>query len=137
MTNTPTFPTSGVLAPGIYLDEIDPGSPKIPSVTRGRLRAALKRICDGELTCFVYQENPVTNRAQLRVALHRSLETCWAHGLLKGRSAEEAFFIRWDDAAPWQAELDDWFLICTVGMAPVHPWEFVVFRMLIRLASKP
>jgi len=137
MMNIPVYSGSGLLAPGIYIDEIDRGSMDIPDVTRDRVRALLKHLCDKKLASFIYEENSIKIRARLRAALRENLVAWWVKNQLKGESAEEAFFIRWDYAMMTETDLDNWFLICTVGIAPVKPSEFVVYRILLRFAAGP
>ncbi|MEK7760190.1 MAG: hypothetical protein AAB433_01290 [Nitrospirota bacterium] len=137
MSNAPTFSTSAPVAPGIYLDEIDPGAPDMPAVTRELARASLEQICESELAGCVYEENTPETRAQLTATLRGHLVMRWAKDQLKGQSAQEAFFLRCDPTTTTQTDLDNGFLICEVGMAPVNPSEFVVFRMLIRFAPRP
>lgn len=135
--NTPTFPTAALVAPGIYLDEIDPGPPDLPAVTRELVRATLEQICEREVAEFVYKENTPETRAHLTATLRGHLVMCWAKDQLKGRTVQEAFFIQCDHTTTTQTDLDHWFLIYEVGMAPVNPSEFVVFRILIRFAQRP
>lgn len=137
MSNAPTFLTCAPVAPGIYVDEIDPGAPDMPAVTRELVRASLEHICERELACLVYEENTPETRAQLTATLRGHLVMRWAKDQLKGRSVQEAFFLRCDHTTTTQTDLDSGFLICEVGMAPVNPSEFVVFRMLIRFAPRP
>jgi len=137
MSSTSILSASGPIAPGIYLDEIDPGTPDMPAVTRELVRASLEQICERELSEFGTEENTPETRAQLIATLRGHLVLRWAKDQLKGRSAQEAFFIRCDHTTTPQSDLDNGFLICEVGMAPVNPSEFVVFRMLFRFAPRP
>lgn len=136
MSNTLSVPTSALVAPGIYVDEIDPGIPDMPAVTRELVRASLEQICERELTGFADEANTPETRAQLTATLRGHLVIRWAKDQLKGRSESEAFFIRCDHTTTTQIDLDSGFLICEVGMAPVNPSEFVVFRVLIRFAPQ-
>lgn len=137
MSNTPTFPTSAPVAPGIYEDEIDPGAPDMPAVTRELVRASLEQICERELVWLVYEENTPKTRAQLTENLRGHLVIRWEKHQIKGRSAQEAFFLRSDHSTTTQTDLNNGFLICEVGMAPVNPSEFVIFRVLNRFAPRP
>lgn len=137
MPNISTFPTSASVAPGIYVDEIDPGALDMPAVTRELVRASLEQICKRELSGFVYEENTSETRAQLTATLRGHLVMRWVKDQLKGRSAQEAFFLLCDHTTSTQPDLDNEFLICEVGVAPVNPSEFVIFRMLIRFAPRP
>jgi superfamily II DNA or RNA helicase len=131
------LPTRAPVAPGIYIDEIYPGAHDMPAVTRELIRTSLEQISERVLAWLVYEENTPETRAEFIEILHRSLVMRWEKGQLKGRSVQEAFFIRCDDTTTTQTDIDSGFLIFEVGMAPVNPSEFVVFRMLIRFAPRP
>ena len=137
MSNAPVFPTSASVAPGIYVDEIDPGIPDMPAVTRELVRASLEQICECELARLVYEEDTPKIRMHLMENLRGHLAMRWVKDAIKGRTAQEAFFIRCDHTTTTQADFDNGFLICEVGMAPVTPSEFVVFRLLLRFAPRP
>lgn len=134
MSSTPTFPTNARLAPGIYVDEMDPGPPDLPAITRELVRVSLEHICEGELAWVVGEENTPETRAQLTAILRGHLVMRWAKDAIKGRTAQEAFFLRFDQATTVRNDFDNGILIGEVGMAPVNPSEFVVFRVLIRFA---
>ena len=53
----------------------------------------------------------------------------WQKGVLLGDKPEQAFFVRCDRSTMTQADLDGGRLICLVGVAPVKPAEFVIFRV--------
>ncbi len=136
MSSTPTFPPNTRLAPGIYVDEMDPGPPDLPAVTRELLRVSLESICERELAWVVSEENTPETRAQLTAILRGHLIMRWVKDAIKGRTAQEAFFLRFDHATTTQHDLDNGILICEVGMAPVNSSEFVVFRVLFRFAPR-
>jgi phage tail sheath protein FI len=50
-------------------------------------------------------------------------------GALQGRRAEEAFFVRCDRSTMTQNDLDNGRLVCEIGVAPMRPAEFVIFRI--------
>lgn len=137
MSSTSTLSASGPIAPGIYVDEIDPGSSDMPAVIRELVRASLEQICERELAEFVTEENTPETRAQLTATLRGHLVMRWVKDQLKGQSAQEAFFLRCDHTTTTQTDLDNRFLICEVGLAPINPSEFVVFRILIRFSPRP
>jgi phage tail sheath protein FI len=53
----------------------------------------------------------------------------WRDGMLQGAKKEEAFFVRCDRTTMTQADIDNGRLICLIGIAPVKPAEFVIFRI--------
>ncbi|WP_214407528.1 phage tail sheath family protein [Pseudonocardia lacus] len=57
------------------------------------------------------------------------LDVQWRAGALLGRTPEEAYFVRCDRSTMTQNDLDNGRLICLIGVAPVKPAEFVIFRI--------
>lgn len=53
----------------------------------------------------------------------------WRSGSLAGSSPEEAFFVNIGRNTMSQDDIDNGRLICVIGVAPVKPAEFVVFRI--------
>ena len=53
-----------------------------------------------------------------------------------GITEEEAFFVRCDRTTMTQADIDSGRLICQIGVAPVKPAEFVIFRIQLNTATK-
>ncbi|MFJ1720584.1 MULTISPECIES: phage tail sheath family protein [unclassified Streptomyces] len=53
----------------------------------------------------------------------------WRRGALFGRTAEEAFYVRCDRDNNPQESIDLGQVVCEIGVAPVKPAEFVVFRL--------
>ncbi len=92
---------------------------------------------------FIYLEHSIDKATQWAVfepngeALWRNisrtvtdfLEVQWRNGALMGRSPEEAFFVLCDRSTMSQNDLDNGRLICLIGVAPVKPAEFVIFRI--------
>jgi phage tail sheath protein FI len=52
-----------------------------------------------------------------------------ATGALEGTTPEEAFFVTCDRTTMPQDDIDNGRLICLIGIAPVRPAEFVIFRI--------
>jgi phage tail sheath protein FI len=53
----------------------------------------------------------------------------WRTGALRGSTAKEAFFVRCDRSTMTQHDIDAGRLIGLVGVAPLKPAEFVIFRI--------
>lgn len=124
------------LAPGIYVDEVDPGSSEIPAITSETARAALDQLCQQKLARFVFEENRYQTWKRIVQNIQDILATLWIKDTPLGRTAREAFFIRCDMSTTSEA-LRYGTLICLVGMALVKPSEFVTFRICIRFAPRP
>jgi hypothetical protein len=57
------------------------------------------------------------------------LRTIWRAGALMGRTPEQAFFVKCDEETNPQEEIDQGKVIIQVGIAPVKPAEFIIFRI--------
>lgn len=53
----------------------------------------------------------------------------WRNGALFGNTPDEAFFVRCDRSTMTQADWDNGRLICEIGVSPLRPAEFVIFRI--------
>ena len=65
------------------------------------------------------------------------LGSLWRDGALMGASPEEAFFVKCDRTTMSQDDIDNGRLIFLVGIAPVKPAEFVIFRIGQKTADSP
>jgi phage tail sheath protein FI len=59
----------------------------------------------------------------------------WRLGALFGRTEQEAFFITCDRTTMAQDDILNGRLICEIGIAPVRPAEFVIFRIFQNTAE--
>ena len=59
----------------------------------------------------------------------------WRLGALLGRTEQEAFFIPCDRTTMSQDDILNGRLICEIGIAPVRPAEFVIFRIFQNTAE--
>jgi hypothetical protein len=59
----------------------------------------------------------------------------WRLGALYGRTEQEAFFITCDRTTMTQDDILNGRLICEIGIAPVRPAEFVIFRIFQHTAE--
>ncbi len=57
------------------------------------------------------------------------LTVIWRQGALMGRTQEEAFFVKCDDETNTPEEINQGRVVTIIGLAPVKPAEFVVFRI--------
>ena len=63
------------------------------------------------------------------------LRAQWRLGALLGRTEQEAFFITCDRTTMGQDDILNGRLICEIGIAPVRPAEFVIFRIFQNTAE--
>jgi hypothetical protein len=76
----------------------------------------------------VFEPNDETTWARVRRSISNFLTTVWRSGALMGVTADEAFFVKCDRTTMTPDDIDNGRLICYIGMAPVKPAEFVIFR---------
>jgi phage tail sheath protein FI len=77
----------------------------------------------------VFEPNDEPLWARVRQTITNFLTTVWRSGALQGGKAEEAFFVKCDYSTMTQDDIDNGRLICLIGIAPVKPAEFVIFRI--------
>jgi phage tail sheath protein FI len=77
----------------------------------------------------VFEPNDEGTWARVRQTVRNFLLTTWRSGALEGITEEEAFFVRCDRTTMSQDDIDNGRLICVIGIAPVKPAEFVIFRI--------
>ena len=58
-----------------------------------------------------------------------ALRSGYPQGALFGDTADQAFYVKCDHETNPQESIDAGILVCEVGIAPVKPAEFVVFRI--------
>jgi phage tail sheath protein FI len=92
---------------------------------------------------FIYLEHSIDNGTQYAVfepngpqlwanivqSIEDFLLVAWRDGALLGDKPEQAYFVRCDRTTMTQNDLDNGRLICLIGIAPVKPAEFVIFRI--------
>jgi len=77
----------------------------------------------------VFEPNDDPTWARVRLSITNFLMTQWRNGALQGKTAAEAFFVKCDRSTMSQDDIDNGRLICVIGIAPVKPAEFVIFRI--------
>jgi phage tail sheath protein FI len=77
----------------------------------------------------VFEPNNEKLWARAIATITEFLIRVWKDGALMGTKPEEAFFVKCDRTTMTQDEIDNGKLICIIGIAPVKPAEFVIFRI--------
>lgn len=83
----------------------------------------------------VFEPNSPPLWATINRSLTNFLTSVWRDGALMGNSPEEAFFVDVGPNTMTQADIDAGRLIVQVGIAPVKPAEFVIFRVSQKTAG--
>ncbi|MCK5056189.1 MAG: phage tail sheath family protein [Candidatus Aminicenantes bacterium] len=77
----------------------------------------------------VFEPNDQKLWARVKQTITQFLTRVWRDGALMGSTPEEAFFVKCDRTTMTQDDIDNGRLICIIGIAPVKPAEFVIFRI--------
>lgn len=77
----------------------------------------------------VFEPNDEILWVRVQRTINVFLTGLWRSGSLAGSSPEEAFFVNIGRNTMSQDDIDNGRLICVIGVAPVKPAEFVVFRI--------
>ena len=83
----------------------------------------------------VFEPNDDRLWARVKDTIRLFLRSQWRAGALFGRTEEEAFFITIDRTTMTQDDILNGRLICEIGIAPVRPAEFVIFRIFQNTAE--
>lgn len=103
--------------------------PEWKYVNLRRYFAYLERSIDKGTQWAVFEPNGEALWANVRATVRDFLVNEWANGALLGDKPEKAFFVRCDRSTMTQNDLDNGRLVCLVGVAPLKPAEFVIFRI--------
>lgn len=77
----------------------------------------------------VFEPNYEPTWAKVKRSITNFLISVWRSGALAGVTQDEAFFVKCDRTTMTQDDIDNGRLICYIGIAPVKPAEFVIFRI--------
>ncbi|HJC01205.1 MAG TPA: phage tail sheath subtilisin-like domain-containing protein [Candidatus Flavonifractor merdavium] len=84
----------------------------------------------------VFEPNSTELWDRVTRTIETFLSTCWRDGALAGSTPSEAFFVECGPTTMTQDDIDNGRLICQIGIAPVKPAEFVIFRITQKTASE-
>ncbi|MGH9133000.1 MAG: phage tail sheath family protein [Ilumatobacteraceae bacterium] len=77
----------------------------------------------------VFEPNDVTLWEGLKRTVGAFLRGLWRDGALFGATAEQAFYVKCDEETNPPDSIDQGRVVVEVGIAPVKPAEFVIFRI--------
>lgn len=77
----------------------------------------------------VFEPNGPPLWAAVEQSISDFLEQLFRAGALEGETPEQAYFVRCDATTMTQADIQNGQLIAVVGVAPIYPAEFVIFRI--------
>jgi hypothetical protein len=77
----------------------------------------------------VFEPNDQTLWRSLTIAISNFLSRTWRSGALFGTTTGEAFFVKCDAETNPPEVIEAGQVVCEIGVAPVKPAEFVIFRL--------
>lgn len=83
----------------------------------------------------VFEPNDEVLWVRVQRTISVFLNGLWRGGSLAGTTPEEAFFVNIGRDTMSQDDIDNGRLICVIGVAPVKPAEFVIFRISQKTAD--
>jgi hypothetical protein len=94
-----------------------------------RYFAYLERSVEKGTQWAVFEPNGPELWSNVRSTVEDFLFNEFSNGRLLGTKPEEAYFVRCDRTTMTQNDLDNGRMVCLVGVAPLRPAEFVIFRI--------
>ena len=82
-----------------------------------------------QLQWVVFEPNGPALWTRVKQSIGGFLTKQWLSGSLQGTKQDEAYFVKCDGTTMTQNDLDNGRLVILVGIAPVAPAEFVIFRI--------
>lgn len=89
----------------------------------------LERSIDKSTQWAVFEPNGEELWDSIRISVEDFLYNEWRNGHLLGPTPKHAYFVRCDRSTMTQNDLDNGRLVCEIGVAPLKPAEFVIFRI--------
>ncbi len=105
------------------------GDPEWKYLNVRRYFLYLERSIDKSTQWAVFEPNGEALWANVRSAVEDFLFAEWRGGRLLGGTPKAAYFVRCDRTTMTQNDIDNGRLVCLVGVAPLRPAEFVIFRI--------
>ncbi len=121
-----SFPGRGILVWGARTCIVDP---LWKYINVRRLFIFIEKSVERGTQWVVFEPNNEKLWARVRATITQFLTTVWKDGALMGTKPDEAFFVKCDRTTMTQDDIDNGRLICIIGIAPVKPAEFVIFRI--------
>jgi phage tail sheath protein FI len=103
--------------------------PEWKYVNLRRYFAYLEHSIDKGTQWAVFETNGEALWAKVRSTIGDFLLNEWQSGALLGEKPEKAYFVRCDRSTMTQNDVDNGRLVVLIGVAPLRPAEFVIFRI--------
>ena len=121
-----SFPGQGIRVWGARTASTDPSW---EYVNIRRLFIFIEESIKANTNWAVFEPNDQALWTRVQRTISVFLNNMWRNGSLAGASADEAFFVNIGRNTMSQDDIDNGRLVCVIGVAPVKPAEFVIFRI--------
>jgi len=105
------------------------GDPEWKYLNVRRYFLFLERSIEKGTQWAVFEPNGEALWANVRTTVDDFLFNEWKNGHLLGGDPKAAYFVRCDRSTMTQNDIDNGRLVCEIGVAPLRPAEFVIFRI--------
>ena len=127
-----TFPGRGIRVWGARTLSTDP---LWKYVNVRRLFIFLERSIYEGTQWVVFEPNDERLWERVKDTIRLFLRSQWRAGAMFGRTENEAFFVTCDRTTMTEDDILNGRLVCEIGIAPVRPAEFVIFRIFQHTAE--
>ncbi|HHV12887.1 MAG TPA: phage tail sheath family protein [Clostridiales bacterium] len=121
-----TFPGQGIRVWGARCCT---SNPSWKYVNVRRLFIFIEESIKANTNWAVFEPNDEVLWVRVKRTIDVFLTGLWRNGYLAGNAAAEAFFVNIGRNTMSQDDIDNGRLVCIIGVAPVKPAEFVIFRI--------
>ncbi|MGN1423790.1 MAG: phage tail sheath family protein [Oscillospiraceae bacterium] len=101
-----------------------------------RLFIFLEESIKANTNWVVFEPNDQVLWLRVRRTIEVFLSGMWRNGAFAGGTEDEAFFVDIGPSTMSKDDIDNGRLVCVIGVAPVKPAEFVIFRLTQKTAEQ-
>jgi phage tail sheath protein FI len=83
----------------------------------------------------VFEPNTEDLRSKIKKMITAYLSELFHYGAVVGSNPQEAFFVTIDRTTMTDDDIINGKLICEIGIAPLRPAEFVIFKIELKTAE--
>lgn len=105
------------------------GDPSWKYINVRRLFIFIEETIKANTSWAVFEPNDEALWTRVQRTISVFLTGLWRNGSLAGTSTDQAFFVNIGRNTMSQDDIDNGRLVCVIGVAPVKPAEFVIFRI--------
>lgn len=92
---------------------------------------------NGGRRCYVARviPNDAVLWERVRNSIEQFLNTLWSCGMFSGATQEDSYFVEIGPSTMTEDDIRNGRLICNIGIAPIRPAEFLIFRVTQRTSE--